>query len=100
MNRRKSKQYRRQAGDWCFESLYASFPEEVVNTTTREELWNTSFAETYYNERSMSPTKVDSEGNPVVHNRMRLFRMSPKWIYKNIKKNPLITREELRSLAS
>ena len=100
MNRTKSKAIRRQAEEWCFESLRASFPEEVVDDMDREELWKLAFPETHYNERFQSQDKYDDDGDPIVFTRMRLFKMSPRHIYKHLKKNPGLTKEEYKEICA
>ena len=98
MRQTKSKEYRRQAGDWCFDFLMESFPEEVVKCTTRNELWTLAFPETHYNEICRQPWQAPDDDS--TFSRMRLFKMSPRWIYKQIKKNPLVTKEELKRMRS
>lgn len=99
MRRTLSKQYRRQAEQWCFEMLRESFPEEIVEDMNREDLWKLAFPETHFNEVCQHPTKVDDNGDPETFSRFRLFRNSPRWIYKQIKKNPMITKEQLQQVA-
>jgi len=95
VRRTKSKEYRRQAEEWCFELLRDAFPEEIVEDMNRDELWNLAFPETHFLQVCKHPYKVDEDGNPETFKRMKLFRNSPRWIYKQIKKNPLITKDEL-----
>jgi len=96
MRRVKSKQYRRQAEEWCFELLHAAFPEEVVDDMDREELWKLAFPETHFSEVCKHHDLWDVNGDPMTYTRMRLFRNSPRWIYKQIKKNPSITKEQIK----
>ena len=98
MRQKRSKQYRRQAGDWCYDFLYESFPEEVVKETSRESLWNLAFPESHYNQiLRFDEPKEDGEDT---YSRYRLFKMSPRWIYKQIKKNPSVTKQELTEIAA
>ena len=74
-------------------------PEEVVEDMDREELWKLAFPETHYEEICRSDTKFDDEGEPERYYRFRLFKNSPRWIYKQIKRNPSITKEELKNVS-
>jgi hypothetical protein len=94
----KAKQYKRQAEQWCMDFLMESFPEEVVKCTTKEDLWDLAFPETHYNQILRYSWSTDVEDKDT-YKRIRLFQMSPRWIYKQIKKNPLVTKEELKSIA-
>jgi hypothetical protein len=100
MNRILSKQYRRQAEDWCFQALRAAFPNEVVDDMDREELWQLAFPETHYMEVCKHTNRFDADGDPLTYKRMCLYKMSPRWIYKQIKRNPSITQEEMKELAA
>lgn len=95
MRQANAKAYKRLAEVWCFEFLRDTFPEEVVDDMDRDELWNLAFPETHYQEVCRSNTKFNDDGEPEKYKRFRLFRRSPRWIYRQIKKNPLITKEEL-----
>lgn len=100
MRQTKAKQYKRQAEQWCIDFITESFPEEVAGCTTKEDLWNLAFPETHYLEVCRQPWAKDAEDDEGKYTRMRLFRMSPRWIYKQIKKNPSITKLELKELAA
>ena len=100
MRQKKSKACRRQAEQWCRDFLMESFPEEVVGCTSKEELWNLAFPETHYLEVRRKTWVTDKDGESPQYTRMRLFKMSPRWIYKQLKKNPAITKMELKELAA
>jgi hypothetical protein len=100
MRQTKAKQYRRQAEQWCFEFLRESFPAEVVEGMDRKELWALAFPETHYEEMCTHPWAKDSTDLDGKYSRFRLFKRSPRWIYKHIKKNPLVTKQELMEMAS
>jgi hypothetical protein len=99
MRQKRSKQYRRQAEDWCLDFLMESFPEEVVASTSKESLWKLAFPETHYNQVLRHRWSTDIEDGDT-YSRMRLFKMSPRWLYKQIKKNPLVTKQELTEMTS
>jgi hypothetical protein len=99
MRRILSKQYRRQSEAWCYDFLLESFPEEVVKETSRESLWKLAFPETHYREVLRHSWSTDTEDGDT-YERFRLFKMSPRWIYKQIKKNPLVTKQELKEMKS
>lgn len=100
MRQTKAKQYRRQAEQWCFEFLRESFPEEVVEDMNRDDLWKLAFPETHYEEMCTHPWAKDSKDLEGKYSRFRLFARSPRWIYQKIKKNPLVTKQELKEMVS
>lgn len=97
LRQKRSKQYKRQAEDWCYGFLLASFPEEVVRETSKKSLWKLAFPETHYNQILRHSTAEEKDDT---YSRMRLFKMSPRWLYKQIKKNPLVTKQELTEMKS
>ncbi|MEE8597951.1 MAG: hypothetical protein V3S69_00235 [Dehalococcoidales bacterium] len=99
MRQKRSKKYKQQAEDWCYDFLMESFPEEVVQETSRESLWNLAFPETHYKQVLRHTWSTDVEDGDT-YERFRLFKMSPRWLYKQIKKNPLVTKQELTEMES
>ena len=79
--------------------IRASFPEEVVDDMSRKDLWNLPIEQTVY-KHQYTTEKRDDNGDLVNHVRIQLFKMSPRWLLKQIKKNPLVTKDELKELAA